>query len=99
MPQKECTKLSDNPDIRSLIRKQLAGYRRVNEFIDIEKRRKLQRMTVDESRAIFVDLCRAWEHSFKQNPSLGDLERQRLHDLLEYRRIFNLLATKPSTND
>ena len=94
--QEQYSRLTKDPSIRNRIRDQIQGYQRMNKKIKAEKRRELSRMTTDESRTIFNDLCLAWEHSFEKNPNLGNLENKRIQDLIEYRRLFNLLGTRLS---
>ena len=99
MDSKRKNKQIDVPTLRRLLRDQMAGYARANEFILAEKQRRLVNMTAEESREIFDTLCDAAEHALQQNPSWGMLEEKRLKDTLEYRRIFNLIGKRLAEKD
>ena len=71
----------------------LQGYALANEFLKAERRRELARMTPEESRAIFDQLCEIWERSgSKAGGHLDALDDLRLASLLAQRRAFELYA-------
>jgi len=68
-------KFHEDPLIKQRVREQMAGYKKMNEIILQEQRENLPKMTPEESKAIYEDLFLVWEHTQKQNPDRGDLER------------------------
>lgn len=71
----------------------LQGYALANEFIDAERRDRLARMTPEESRAIFDQLCEIWDRTGSQaGGHLDALDELRLRSLLAQRHAFELYA-------
>ncbi|MFQ5824956.1 MAG: hypothetical protein ACE5JB_12950 [bacterium] len=92
MTKQKKYKLPDDPALRQLIRDQLAGYKVMNEFVQQEQRRNLPKMTPEESKEIYIELLKIWEHSQKQNHDMGNLDRLRIQELVERRRLFDKIA-------
>jgi hypothetical protein len=71
----------------------LRGYALANEFLEAERRENLARMTPEESRAIFDQLCEIWDQSgSKAGGDLGALDELHLESHLRQRRAFELYA-------
>jgi len=99
MAKKGYKELLLDPEIRSRIREQLAGYRRMNEIVQAERRLRLSRMTAEESTAIFDSLIRTWELARIQDRSMSGFEARRMRDIIEYRRVFNLIGERLSARN
>jgi hypothetical protein len=65
MATTEPEKTPAGPDsaLAERIRETVLGYARTAEYLEKERRERLRRMTVEESRAIAAELDRAWEQS------------------------------------
>jgi len=98
MSQKEY-KFEIDPKYHQLIRDQMAGFKKMNEFVEEERRRNLPRMTAKESIAIYRDLLEIWEYSQQNNPDMGDLDKKRIEELVKRRRLFNEIAEGLRKND
>ncbi|MFQ5865316.1 MAG: hypothetical protein ACE5IW_08830 [bacterium] len=85
-------KLIKDPEKRQLIRDQFAGFKLMNEFVRKEQRQKLPKMTPEESKEIYIELLKIGEHSQKQNRDMGNLDRLRIQELVERRRLFDKIA-------
>ncbi|MFQ6113715.1 MAG: hypothetical protein ACE5NG_06440 [bacterium] len=92
MKNKKEFKLIKDPEKRQRIRDQLAGFKRMNEFVRKEQRQKLPKMTAEESKEIYIELLKIWEHSQKQNHDMGTVDRLRIQELVERRRLFDKIA-------
>ncbi|NIR51783.1 hypothetical protein GWO43_24710 [candidate division KSB1 bacterium] len=70
------------PKKRRLIREQIAGFKRMNEFVREEQRQELPEMTPEESKEIFEGLWMMWENTKKQYPDYKKLDRIRIQELV-----------------
>lgn len=71
----------------------LRGYALAAEFLEAERKERLARMTPQESRAIFDQLCEIWDRSgSKAGGDLDALGELQLSPLLVQRRAFELYA-------
>lgn len=67
----------------------------MNQFTEEELRRSLPKMTEDESRNEYEDLCEVWEHTRKYHPDpQGEAILDQLHIryLVERRRLWDKIA-------
>src|SRR5574341_914451 len=95
MPKKYSARLPRDPASRYLIKEALEGYRRMNQFTEEELRRNLPKMTEEESRREYEDLCKVWEHTQKYYPDpQGEALLDQLHIeyLIERRRLWDRIA-------
>ncbi|MFQ5771767.1 MAG: hypothetical protein ACE5HX_14630 [bacterium] len=93
MNSKKAYKLFCDPLNRQLIRDQIAGFKKMNELVRKEQREKLPKMTTEESKKIYMELLQIWEHSQKQNPEMGNLDRLRSQELIKQRDLFAKIAS------
>jgi len=71
----------------------LRGYALANEFHQAERMVDLARMTPEESRAIFDQLCEIWDRTgSKAGGHLDALDELRVQSLVAQRRAFELYA-------
>jgi hypothetical protein len=71
----------------------LQGYVLANEFLQIERREQLARMTPDESATVYDHLCEIWYQSGrKAGGNLGALDELQIRAHLAQRRVFDLYA-------
>jgi len=75
----------------SAMRETLAGYARAAAVVEQERIERLARMTPEEARAIYDDLCRSWA-ARGRNRDLERLEQWRLDTLLAVREAMIRLA-------
>ena len=75
-----------------MIREQLAGFKKMNEFVREEKRHKFPTMTAERSREIYEGLWSMWEFTRAKYPDYKKTDRLRIRDLVERRRIWDLIA-------
>lgn len=72
----------------------LRGYALAGEFLNAERTERLARMTPEESRAIFDQLCEIWNRTgSKTGGHLDALDELRVRSLFAQRRAFELYAT------
>lgn len=97
MPKKYSTQLPRDARGREIIKDALAGYRRMNEFSESELRNDLPKMTEDESRKQFEELCLVWHHSHLPSPSTTDdamLDQMHIEELVKGRRLWDKIAQR-----
>ena len=75
----------------AIVREILSGYARAAAVIERERMERLARMTPEEARAIYDDLCRSWA-TWGKGHDLGRLERWRLETLLSVREAMVRLS-------
>ena len=95
MPKKNSAQLPRDAASLALMKKTLAGYRRMNQLTEKEQRRRLPKMTDDESRREYEDLCEVWEQTRRHHPDpKGEARLDRLHiqNLVERRRLWDKIA-------
>jgi hypothetical protein len=96
MQKKHSTQLPRDSAGRQLVKEALAGYGRANEFIEEEElRRNLPKMTENESRQEYEELCSVWEHTRKHYPDpKGEAILDQLHIqyLVERRRLWDKIG-------
>ena len=68
----------------ALVRQTLRGYAHASVVTERERMERLARMTQEEARAIYDDLCQSWE-SGGQGGDLERLERWRIETLVAVR--------------
>lgn len=76
------------------IAEMIQAYGRAGEFLEAERMEHLAQMTPQEARAIFDDLCRAWEAIADCQVGLDRLEPLRIERLVQTRRAFERLAAR-----
>ncbi len=69
----------------------LAGYGRANEYLKRERWERLARMTPEESRAIYSDLCAGY-YGRVTAEELAAVDRRRLATMLKVRRAMAAVA-------
>lgn len=87
--------LPRDPQSRQIIKKALAGYRRMNAFTDEELRRDLPSMPEEESRAEYEELCAVWDQTRKLYPDpQGEAFADQIHiqELVARRRWWNKIG-------
>ncbi len=80
---------------RQLVKEAIAGYGRVNKFIEEESRRSLPKMTENESRQEYDELFSVWDHTRKLYPDpKGEAILDQLHIqyLVERRRLWDRIG-------
>ena len=77
------------------MRETLSGYARAAAVVERERMERLARMTPEEARAIYDDLCRCWVTWGKAH-ALGRLEQWRLETLLAVREAVARLSRRES---
>jgi len=75
----------------ALVRETLSGYARAADVMEQERMERLARMTPEEARAVYDDLCRSWA-ARRESRDLERLERWRLETLLSVRAAMARLA-------
>jgi len=73
------------------VRETLSGYARAAAVIEQERMERLARMTPEEARDIYDDLCRSWA-TWGRDRNLERLEQWRLDTLLAVREAMARLA-------
>lgn len=91
MSEKEY-KFEIDPRYHQLVRDQMAGFEKMNEFAEDERRRNLPKMTAEDSLANYADLLAVWERTQQTNPDMGALDKRRVEELIERRRLFAIIA-------
>ena len=76
------------------IAEMIHAYSRAEGFLEAERMDRLARMTPEEARAIFNDLCQAWEAVADRQAGLDRLEPLRIERLVQTRRAFEWLAAR-----
>lgn len=76
------------------IAEMIHAYSQAEKFLEAERMERLARMTPQEARAIFDDLCRAWEAAADRQVGLDRLEPLRIERLVQTRRAFERLAVR-----
>ncbi len=92
MHKKYPTQLPRDAAGRQLIKEAITGYGRVNKFLEEELKRNLPKMTENESRKEYEELCSVWEHTRKHYPDpKGEAILDQLHIqyLVERRRLWD----------
>jgi len=75
------------------VREILSGYAQAAAVIERERMERLARMTPEEARAIYDDLCRSWA-TWGKGHDLGRLEQWRLETLLAVREAMACLSRR-----
>ena len=78
-------------DQGAAVRETLSGYARAAAFVEQERMERLARMTPEEARAIYDDLCRSWV-TWGRDRDLERLEQWRLETLLVVREAMARVA-------
>jgi predicted Rdx family selenoprotein len=92
MAQQNKYKFPDDPELKQLIRDQLAGYKVMNEFVRQEQRRNLPKMTPEESKEIFEGLWMMWEYTRKKYPDYKKLDKLRIKQLIKRRKLWDRIS-------
>ena len=82
----------DQEKMDKQIAEMIHAYSQAKEFLEAERMERLARMTPKKARAIFDDLCRAWEAVADRQVGLDRLEPLRIERLVQTRRAFERLA-------
>jgi hypothetical protein len=77
----------------SAVRETLSGYARAAVVTERESMERLARMTEEEARAIYDDLCQSWSAQ-RDTQDLERLERWRLETLLAVREAMARLSRR-----
>jgi len=75
------------------VRETLSGYARAAAVVERERMERLARMTPEEARTIYDDLCRSWA-TWGEARDLEWLERWRLETLLVVRAAMARLSRR-----
>lgn len=95
MQKKYPTQLPRDSASRQLLREALAGYGRMNRFVEAELKRNLPKMTEEESSQEYAELYAVGEHTRKHYPDpQGEaaLEQQHIQYLIERRRLWDKIG-------
>lgn len=95
MQKKYPTQLPRDAASRQLLRESLAGYGRVNKFVEEELKRNLPQMTESEARREYEELCSVGDHTRMYHPdSKGEAVLEQLHIqyLIERRRLWDKIG-------
>lgn len=80
MQKKYPTQLPRDSVSRQLLRETLAGYGRMNKYVEDELKRNLPKMTETEARKEYEELCAVLEQTRKYYPdSQGEAVLEQLH--------------------
>ncbi len=77
---------------KRIVKQTLRGYKRANRFIEEERRAQLQKLTHEQSWAIFDDLYRTWERMGKRGHEGQVTRREDVRDCVALRRKLNRFA-------
>jgi hypothetical protein len=91
MKQKEY-EFGIDPKYHQLVRDQIEGFKKMNEFVENERRRNLPKMTAEESQRIYEELWMIWEDTRKQHPDYKKLDRLRIEEKVERRKTWERIA-------
>ena len=80
---------------RAVVRETISGYARAAAVMERERMERLARMTPEEARAIYDDLCRSWA-TWGRDRDLERLEQWRLETLLAVREAMAYLYRRGS---
>ena len=78
-------------DQGAAVRKTISGYAQAAAFVEQERMERLARMTPEEARAIYDDLCHSWA-AWGRDRDLERLEQWRLDTLLVVREAMACLS-------
>jgi hypothetical protein len=95
MQKKYSTQLPRDSAGQQLVKEALAGYGRVNKFIEEELKRNLPKTTENESRQEYEELYSFWDHTRKLYPDpKGEAILDQLHIqyLIERRRLWDKIG-------
>ncbi len=78
-----------------LVRRMMRGYRWMNKFTAQEERAWAARMTPQEARAVFIELCQAGEHAnARAHGNWEAVERFRIAETIRARKPFVQIARR-----
>ena len=77
----------------ALVRETISGYAQAAAVVEQERMERLARMTTEEARAIYDDLCRSWD-AWGQANDMGRLEQWRVETLLKVREAMASLSRR-----
>ncbi len=100
MHKKYPTQLPRDSAGRQLIKEAIAGYGRVNKFIEEELKRNLPKMTENESRQEYEELYSVWDQTRKLYPDpKGEaiLDQIHIQHLVERRRLWDKIGQELAT--
>lgn len=81
-----------DPVLKKRIRDQIAGFKKMNEFVLNEQRENLPKMTFEKSNEIYEGLWTMWEFSRKKYPDYKKLDRMHIEELVKRRKIWDRIA-------
>lgn len=99
MSKKKSYEIHKDPVLKQRIRDQIAGFKKMNELVLEEQRRNLPKMTPEESKEIYEGLWMMWEFTRKKYPDYKKLDRLRIDELVNRRKIWDLLAKGLALSD
>ncbi|MBI5304233.1 MAG: hypothetical protein HY868_19025 [Chloroflexi bacterium] len=74
---------------KRIVRQIVRGYKSVNRFTAVEERAWVSQLTEKEARAMFIELCKAWEHGgARAGGNLKAIERLRIAETIRAQRPF-----------
>lgn len=77
---------------RQMIRGKISGYKVLNELGKKEDRENLPGLTAEASAQIYAGLWEMWEQTRKQHQDYKNLDRKRIHDLVERRKLLDKIG-------
>ncbi len=78
---------------KSAVKHFVDGYVKANKFIQDEKRKRLRKLSSEESLREYDELCKTWALS-DATDNLKELDRERIRSLLARRRDLNRAGTR-----
>jgi hypothetical protein len=80
---------------KRIVRQTLRGYRAVNEFTASEERTWTRRLSSDQARAMFIELCQVWERDgARARGNLKTVERLRIAETIRAQRPFTQIVQR-----
>lgn len=95
MQKKYPTQLLRDSVGRQLLRETLAGYGRMNSFVEAELKQNLPKLTEEASSKEYAELYAVWDHTRKHYPDPDGeavLEQQHIQYLIERRRLWDKIG-------
>jgi hypothetical protein len=79
---------------KNLVKRTIAGYRKVNKINAAENRTLLEHLSIEEARKIFDDIHQKADDWKKHGGNVRALEKRRIESKVKGRKIFIRLAKK-----
>ncbi|CAG0943774.1 hypothetical protein ANRL1_01468 [Anaerolineae bacterium] len=80
---------------KRVVRQMVRGFKTVNRFTDAEERATAARLTPKQARAMFIELCQAWERGgARAGGDMKAVERLRIAETVRAQRPFAEIARR-----